>query len=104
MLTILICNEEWIIAAKLNAHAIIDFISHAKKVTPVKVYVKGDGVADLSYGTNSKVFGYFIKDIPGAMFCSGANCEYGLHHSKINPDEALLTFNANFMEKFIRSI
>jgi tetrahydrodipicolinate N-acetyltransferase len=44
-------------AAKLDAHAIIDFISHAKKVTPVKVYVKGDGVADLSYGTNSKVFG-----------------------------------------------
>ena len=42
---------------KLDAQAIIDFISQAKKVTPVKVYVKGEGVADLSYGELSKVFG-----------------------------------------------
>lgn len=42
---------------KLNAQQIIDFISNAKKVTPVKVYVKGKGVADLSYGASSKVFG-----------------------------------------------
>ncbi|QCR31636.1 N-acetyldiaminopimelate deacetylase [Lysinibacillus sp. SGAir0095] len=48
-------------------------------------------------------FGYFIKDIPGAMFWSGANCEYGLHHAKINPDEKLLSFNANFVEQFIRN-
>lgn len=47
-------------------------------------------------------FGYFIKDIPGAMFWSGANCEYGLHHAKISPDEALLAFNVNFVEQFIR--
>ena len=44
-------------AVKLDAQAIIDFISQAKKVTPVKVYVKGEGVADLSYGEQSKVFG-----------------------------------------------
>lgn len=49
-------------------------------------------------------FGYFIKDIPGAMFWSGANCEYGLHHAKINPDEALLAFNVNFVEQFIRKL
>lgn len=42
---------------KLDAQQIIDFISQAKKVTPVKVYIKGDGVADLSYGPDSKVFG-----------------------------------------------
>ena len=42
---------------KLNAQQIIDFISQAKKVTPVKVYVKGPGVAYLSYGTDAKVFG-----------------------------------------------
>ncbi|WP_332649585.1 2,3,4,5-tetrahydropyridine-2,6-dicarboxylate N-acetyltransferase [Lysinibacillus sp. 54212] len=41
----------------LNAQQIIEFISNAKKVTPVKVYVKGDGVAQLSYGEGSKVFG-----------------------------------------------
>lgn len=47
-------------------------------------------------------FGYFIKDIPGAMFWSGANCDHGLHHSKMAPDEALLDFNARFVEQFIR--
>lgn len=49
-------------------------------------------------------FGYFIKDIPGAMFWSGANCQYGLHHAKMSPDEQLLSFNANFVEQFIRSL
>lgn len=48
-------------------------------------------------------FGYFIKEIPGAMFWTGANCEYGLHHAKICPDENLLTFNVNFVEQFIRT-
>ena len=49
-------------------------------------------------------FGYFLKDIPGAMFWSGANCSYGLHQSKMNPDEDLLAFNAGFVESFIRSL
>lgn len=49
-------------------------------------------------------FGYFVKEIPGAMYWAGANCEYGLHHSKITPDETLLSFNANFVEQFIRSL
>lgn len=42
---------------KLTAQEIIQFIADSKKVTPVKVYVKGEGVAELSYGENSKVFG-----------------------------------------------
>ena len=42
---------------KLSAQEIIQFIADSKKVTPVKVYVKGEDVASLSYGENSKVFG-----------------------------------------------
>ncbi|MCP1143865.1 2,3,4,5-tetrahydropyridine-2,6-dicarboxylate N-acetyltransferase [Lysinibacillus endophyticus] len=42
---------------KLNAQEIIEFIGNAKKVTPVKVYVSGEGVANLNYGENTKVFG-----------------------------------------------
>lgn len=42
---------------KLDAQQIIDFISQSKKVTPVKLYVKGEGVAELSFGADSKVFG-----------------------------------------------
>lgn len=42
---------------KLDAQGIIDYISSSKKVTPVKVYVKGEDVASLSFGEGSKVFG-----------------------------------------------
>nr|WP_106783914.1 N-acetyldiaminopimelate deacetylase [Lysinibacillus timonensis] len=49
-------------------------------------------------------FGYFLKEIPGALFWAGANCEYGLHHSKISPDEQLLQTNVHFVEQFIRSL
>ncbi|MER1984580.1 MAG: 2,3,4,5-tetrahydropyridine-2,6-dicarboxylate N-acetyltransferase [Solibacillus sp.] len=42
---------------KLDAQQIIDFISQSTKVTPVKLYVKGEGVAELSFGADAKVFG-----------------------------------------------
>lgn len=42
---------------KLNAQQIIEFISKAKKVTPVKVYVKGENVVSLNYGESAQVFG-----------------------------------------------
>ncbi|WP_010286669.1 2,3,4,5-tetrahydropyridine-2,6-dicarboxylate N-acetyltransferase [Kurthia massiliensis] len=42
---------------KLNAQEIIAYLSNAEKQTPVKVYVKGEGVAALDFGANSKVFG-----------------------------------------------
>lgn len=47
-------------------------------------------------------FGYFLKDIPGAMFWAGAGADYGLHHAKLSPDERLLEVNAEFVEYFIR--
>lgn len=49
-------------------------------------------------------FGFFVKDIPGAMFWAGANCVYNLHHAKMSPDEELLTFNTNFVHEFIRTL
>lgn len=42
---------------KLDAQGIINYIANAKKVTPVKVYVKGQDVASLNFGENAKVFG-----------------------------------------------
>ncbi|QGH34366.1 amidohydrolase [Gracilibacillus salitolerans] len=32
-------------------------------------------------------FGYFLKEIPGFMFWLGVDSPYGLHHSKLNPNE-----------------
>ncbi len=42
---------------KLNAQEIIAYLANAEKATPVKVYVKGGGVAALDFGTDSQVFG-----------------------------------------------
>lgn len=47
-------------------------------------------------------FGFFLKEIPGAMFWAGANTEYGLHHAKINPDENLIEKNIAFIDGFLR--
>lgn len=49
-------------------------------------------------------FGYFLKEIPGAMFWAGAAAKdgYGLHHAKLVPDEQLLEVNAQFVEYFLR--
>lgn len=41
----------------MDANEIISYIQNAKKSTPVKVYVKGEGVAALNYGESAKVFG-----------------------------------------------
>lgn len=47
-------------------------------------------------------FGFFLKEIPGAMFWAGANTMYGLHHAQMNPDEALIEKNILFIEGFLR--
>lgn len=47
-------------------------------------------------------FGYFIKEIPGAMFWTGAASAHGLHHAKLTPDEALLELNQKFVENLMR--
>lgn len=35
-------------------------------------------------------FGYMLREIPGFMFWLGVQSDYGLHHAKLNPDEAAI--------------
>lgn len=42
---------------QMDATEIISYIQNAKKSTPVKVYIKGEGVASLNFGDSAKVFG-----------------------------------------------
>lgn len=42
---------------QMNAEEIISYIQNAVKSTPVKVYIKGKGAAELDFGPSSKVFG-----------------------------------------------
>ena len=46
-------------------------------------------------------FGYLIKDIPGFMFWLGVNSPYGLHHAKMNPDEAAIEFAVNLISDYL---
>ncbi|MEN2467759.1 2,3,4,5-tetrahydropyridine-2,6-dicarboxylate N-acetyltransferase [Ornithinibacillus sp. FSL M8-0202] len=48
----------------LDAKEIINFISNSKKSTPVKVYIKGDNLNSLSYGTIQA----FVEQRSGVLF------------------------------------
>lgn len=47
-------------------------------------------------------FGFFLKELPGAMFWAGANTPYGLHDAKMSPDERLLPITTQFVAGFLR--
>lgn len=49
-------------------------------------------------------FGYFTEQLPGLMFWAGVGSEYGLHHSKLNPDESVLEIMPKFIHRFFKSI
>ncbi|KAB8138594.1 N-acetyldiaminopimelate deacetylase [Gracilibacillus oryzae] len=49
-------------------------------------------------------FGYFLKEIPGFMFWLGVDSEYGLHHSKLNPDEEAIIAGVKAVTETIRRI
>jgi len=42
---------------QMDAYEIISYIQHAKKSTPVKVYINGENLKQMSFGENTKVFG-----------------------------------------------
>ncbi|MGE7876884.1 N-acetyldiaminopimelate deacetylase [Peribacillus muralis] len=46
-------------------------------------------------------FGYMLKEIPGFMFWLGVSSEFGLHHSKLNPDEKAIDIAINHVANYI---
>lgn len=49
-------------------------------------------------------FGYFLKEIPGFMFWLGVDSPYGLHHSKLNPNEDAISVGIEAVTGTIRSV
>lgn len=49
-------------------------------------------------------FGYFTKEMPALMFWAGVGSEFGLHHSKLNPDEKILDFMPGFIHQFLKTL
>ncbi|MFC4767439.1 N-acetyldiaminopimelate deacetylase [Effusibacillus consociatus] len=46
-------------------------------------------------------FGYFLAEIPGFMFWLGVDTPYGLHHAKIEPDEAAIEVALYVLTRYI---
>jgi N-acetyldiaminopimelate deacetylase len=46
-------------------------------------------------------FGYMLKEIPGLMFWLGVSSEYGLHHSKLTPDERAIDTAITLLTRYI---
>ncbi|MBM7540414.1 N-acetyldiaminopimelate deacetylase [Amphibacillus cookii] len=49
-------------------------------------------------------FGYFLKEIPGFMFWLGVDSSFGLHHSKLTPDERAIEVGVHIVESTIRQL
>ncbi|TCP30543.1 N-acetyldiaminopimelate deacetylase [Scopulibacillus darangshiensis] len=48
---------------------------------------EGHGLTVCPEAMTGEDFGYFLKEIPGFMFWLGVDSEYGLHSSRLKPDE-----------------
>jgi len=46
-------------------------------------------------------FGYFLREIPGFMFWLGVDSPYGLHHSRIEPNEEAIGFAISLVTRYI---
>ena len=76
-----------------SANKVLQLASQTEGVTPFEAPAAMTG----------EDFGYFLKDVKGAMFWAGASSEYGLHHAKLNPEEAMIPLMINFVNKLLRA-
>ncbi|WP_226674427.1 N-acetyldiaminopimelate deacetylase [Rossellomorea aquimaris] len=49
-------------------------------------------------------FGYMLEEIPGFMFWLGVDSPYGLHHSKLNPNEEAIDFAITLLTDYISTV
>lgn len=49
-------------------------------------------------------FGYMLRDIPGFMFWLGVHSPYGLHHSRLQPEEEALQVGVDVVTNTIRNM
>ena len=71
-----------------------EFMSYVEEQTDVNVIHCREAMT-------GEDFGYMLKDIPGFMFWLGVNSAYGLHHSKLKPDEEAIPQAISLLTKYI---
>ena len=70
-------------------------LAYAEKTPAVTAY-------ECDVAMTGEDFGFFLKELPGAMFWAGANTPYGLHDAHMSPDERLLAVNVAYVAGFLR--
>jgi len=71
-----------------------EFMSYVEEQTDVNVIHCREAMT-------GEDFGYMLKDIPGFMFWLGVDSAYGLHHSKLNPNEEAIPQAISLLTKYI---
>ncbi|MDI2585900.1 N-acetyldiaminopimelate deacetylase [Psychrobacillus sp. NEAU-3TGS] len=74
-----------------------DFISFAKQ-DPMTTTIVCDAAM------TGEDFGYFLQEIPGVLFWAGVESPFGLHHAKLNPNEAVIDYLVPFIDSYFRAL
>ncbi|WP_066066289.1 N-acetyldiaminopimelate deacetylase [Neobacillus soli] len=71
-----------------------EFMEYVQQQTDVKVI-------ECKEAMTGEDFGYMLKEIPGLMFWLGVESSFGLHHAKLNPNEAAIEVAVKVMTSYI---
>lgn len=71
-----------------------DFMKYLEKKQNVNLYVCKEAMT-------GEDFGYMLKEIPGFMFWLGVDSPYGLHHSKLEPNEDAIDFAISVLTDYL---
>jgi N-acetyldiaminopimelate deacetylase len=74
-----------------------DFMNYLQNETNVEVI-------ECKEAMTGEDFGYMLKEIPGLMFWLGVDSPYGLHHSKLNPQEGAIEVAVKVMTTYISNL
>lgn len=58
-------------------------------------------VVECTEAMTGEDFGYMLRDIPGLMFWLGVDSPFGLHHAKLNPNEAAIDVAIRVMTSYL---
>ena len=74
-----------------------DFMKYLQNETNVEVI-------ECKEAMTGEDFGYMLNEIPGLMFWLGVDSPYGLHHSKLNPQEGAIEVAVKVMTTYISNL
>jgi N-acetyldiaminopimelate deacetylase len=83
----------------------LQVFNHAETTEQFMGWIREAGVINLIECTEAMTgedFGYFLKDIPGFMFWLGVDTPYGLHHSRIEPNEEAIDLAIELISSYFK--